>query len=88
MIENGNTSNQIAREDNSSEEAKDNFSGRAKTRTNLTLPVATLHALGNRQGLPSRTFDGRLDNILFLLGVEDRVPCGKRDEGHEQNQRV
>jgi hypothetical protein len=88
MVENGNTSNQIAREDNSSEEAKDIFSGRAKTRTNLTLPVAALLALGNRQGLPSRTFDGRLDKILFLLGVEDRVPGGKRDEGHEQNQGI
>lgn len=88
MNEHGNTSNHIAHEDNSSKAAKDVLSGRAKARTNLTLPVAALLALGNGQGLPSRTFDGGLDKILFLLGVEDGIPCGKRDEGHEQNQRV
>lgn len=88
MDKHGNPSGNIAQEDNSSEIAKDVLSDAAKTGTDLTFAVVASLALGDGKGLASRALHLGLDKVLFFLGVEDRVPGRKGNEGNEKNQRV
>lgn len=88
MDKHGNPSGNIAQEDNSSEVAKDVLSDAAKTGTDLTFAVVASLALGDGKWLASRALHLGLDKVLFFLGVEDRVPSRKGNEGNEKNQRV
>lgn len=88
MDKHGNPSGNIAQEDNSSEIAKDVLSDAAKTGTDLTFAVVASLALSDGKRLASRALHLGLDKVLFFLGVEDRVPSRKGNEGNQKNQRV
>jgi hypothetical protein len=88
MVKHERGASNIAQEHNGSEGAEDVLRGAAEAGANLTCTIAGALLLGDGQWLASGPFDGGLDQIFLLLGVDDAVPCGTGYKGSEQDESV